>query len=154
MVSCFKKWGFNTSSKEDGWGDCVCSINSLQPSNHIRNLLWQMRNSQKHVFPCRTEYFKNSFSPHANNEWKKHDPNIRSSSNYNIFRNGLLKFIRPVERKIFNINDPFWIKISTRLKLRFSHLCKHKFRYGFKDIKSNLFLQYWSWNHHRLLPAL
>ena len=32
------------------------------------------------------------------------DPNIRRSSNDNIFRNALLKFIRPVEKKISNIN--------------------------------------------------
>ena len=44
-----------------------------------------------HAFPCRTKYFKNYFSPHVINEWNKLDPNIRSSSNYHIFRNALLK---------------------------------------------------------------
>ena len=44
-----------------------------------------------------------------------------------------LKFIRPVERKILNVNDPFEIKMLTRLRLGFSHLREHKFRHGFKD---------------------
>ena len=71
-----------------------------------------MRNSHRHsntfhVFACRTEYFKNHFFPHVLNEWNKLDPNIRNSSNYHIFCNALLKFIRDAERKIFNINDPF-----------------------------------------------
>ena len=55
------------------------------------------------------DYFKNYFFAHVINEWKKLDPDIRGSSNYHIFRNALLKFVRLVERKIFNINDPFGI---------------------------------------------
>ena len=39
--------------------------------------------------------------------WNKLDPNIRSSSNYNLFRNALLKPMGPSERKILNIIDPF-----------------------------------------------
>ena len=79
----------------------------LQPENHHiyrHKLLSQIRNSHRHpntfhVFPCRTVYFKNSFFPHVINEWNKLDPNIRSSSNYHIFCNTLLKFTRPVEKK-------------------------------------------------------
>ena len=91
-----------------------------------------MRNSHRHpntfhVFPCTTEYFKKSLFPHVINEWNKLDPNIRSSSN------AFLKLIGPVERKIFNINDPLGIKMLTRLILSISHLREHKFRGGFKD---------------------
>ena len=83
-------------------------LSTWQPL-HIYNLLPQMRNSHRHpnnfhVFPCRTEYFKNYFFPQSINEWNKLYPNIRSSSNYDIFCNALVKFIGPVERKIFNIN--------------------------------------------------
>ena len=67
-----------------------------------------------------------------NIEWNNLDPNIRSSSNYHIFLNALLKFKGPVERKIFNINDP-GIETLTRLRFGFSHLPEHKFRHGFKD---------------------
>ena len=40
-------------------------------------------------------------------------------SNYDIFRNALLKFTRLLEKKIFNINNPFGIKMLTRLRIGF-----------------------------------
>ena len=87
-----------------------------------------MRNS--HTNPTLSMYFLVELNtskilfPHVINEWNKFDPNIRSSSNYHIFLNAWLKFIRPFERKNFNINDPFGIKMVTRLRLGFSHdLC-------------------------------
>ena len=85
-----------------------------------------------HVFPSRTEYFKNSFFQHVNNEWNKLDPNIRRSTNHNFFCNALMKFIMPVEMKIFIINVSFGIKMLTKLKLVFRHLRDHKFRQGFR----------------------
>ena len=111
--------------------------------SHIHFLLPQMRNSDKypntfHVFPCRTEYFKNSFFPYVINELNKLVPNIRSSSNDQIFRNALLKFVKPVKTKFFNVNDPFGIKMLTRLTQGFSHLREHKFRHGFKNALNSL----------------
>ena len=105
---------------------------------HIYNLIPKIRNSHIHpnifhVFPCRTEYFKNSCFPHAINECNKLYPIIRSSRTYHNFRNPLLKFIKPVEKKFFNINGQFGIKLLTRLRLGFSHLLEHKFRHGFED---------------------
>ena len=116
----------------------LCKFLATRKLSHIHNLHSQMRNPHRHpktfhVFPRRTEYFKNSFFPHVINKWNKLDPNICSSSNYHLFCTALLKFIRPVKRKIFNINDPFGIKLLTRLKLGFSHFPEHKFRRGFKD---------------------
>ena len=97
-----------------------------------------MKNSHRclnhfHVFPCRPEYLKKKYFPYVINEWKNLDANIYSSSNYQNFSNSLLKFTRPIERKIFNINDPFGITMLTRLRLGFSHLREEKFRNGFKD---------------------
>ena len=57
---------------------------------------------------------------------------------YNLFRNILLKFIRPAQRKTFNINDSAGVKSLTRLRLGFSHLRDHKFRHGFRDILNPL----------------
>ena len=54
------------------------------------------------------------------------DPRSCSSSNYNMFCNALLKFIRPY---------PCGIEKS-RLRLGFGHLCEQKPRHGFKNIKS------------------
>ena len=73
------------------------------------------------------------FFPHVINEWNELDPNICTSSNYHIFPNVLLEIMRPVERKTFKINNPFGIKMLTRLRLGFIHLLEHKFRHGFKD---------------------
>ena len=56
-----------------------------------------------------------------------------------FFHNAFLKFIRPVERKIFNIDDPFGIKMLTRLRLGFRHLREHKFGHGFKDTLNPLY---------------
>lgn len=91
-----------------------------------------MKNSHRkpntfNVFPW-TEY-KNSFFRYVINESNNLNPNIPRSSNYNTFHYALLKFIKPVEREIFNSNDPFAI----RLKLAFSHMRERKFRYCFKD---------------------
>ena len=44
---------------------------------------------------------------------------IFSAVSYDIFCNALLKFIRPVERNLFDINDPFAIKMLARLRLGF-----------------------------------
>ena len=66
------------------------------------------------------------------------DPDIRSSTWYNLFRNILLKFIRPTQRKTFNVNDSVRTKLLTRLKLGFSHFREHKFRHDFRDILNPL----------------
>ena len=102
-----------------------------------------MRSSGRHVnsfntVSCKSEYFKNSFIPNVINEWNKLDPGIHSSTPYNLFRNTLLKFARPVQRKAFNINDSVGVKLLTRLRLGFSHLREHKFRHGFRDILNPL----------------
>ena len=49
-----------------------------------------------------------------------------------------LKFIRPVQRQMFNINDSVGVKLLTRLRLGFSHFHEHKFRHGFRDILNPL----------------
>ena len=86
----------------------------------------------------KSEYFKNSFIPNVIYEWNKLDPDIRSSASYNLFRNTLLKLIRPAQRKTFNINDLVGVKLLTRSRLGFSHLREYNFRHGFRDILNPL----------------
>ena len=117
-------------------------FSTCQPS-YIYDLLRPMRSSSRHVnsfntVSCKSEYFMNSFIPNVINKWNKLDPGIRSSTSYNLFRNALLKFIRPAQRKTFNINDSVAVKLLTRLRLGFSRLCEHKFRHGFRDILNPL----------------
>ena len=87
-------------------------------------------NSFNRVF-YRSEYFKSFSFPNVINEWNKLDPDIRSSTSYILFRNTLLKFIRPTQRKTFDINDSVGIKLLTRLRL---DLHERKSRHGFRDI--------------------
>ena len=94
------------------------------------------------MISCRSEYSKNSFIPNVINEWNQLDPDMHSFSLYNLFCNTLLKFIRPAQKITFNINDSVGIKLLTRFKLAFCHLCQHKFRHGFSGIKSSLPLWY------------
>ena len=98
-------------------------ISDLPPSSY-----WWHVNSFNTVYN-KSEYFKNSFIPNVINEWDKLDPDICSSTSYSVFRNTLLKFIRPVQRKIFNINVSVGVKLSTRLRIVFNHTREHKFRH-------------------------
>ena len=45
----------------------------------------------------------------------------------------LLKFVRPVANSVFDIKNPYGLKLLTRLPLGISHLHYHKFRDNFKD---------------------
>ena len=68
---------------------------------------------------CKSEYFKNSFVP---NEWNKLDLDICSSISYNLFRNALLKFIRPVQINTFSINEAVYNGPSTDGPLSICHV--------------------------------
>ena len=108
-----------------------------QPS-YIYNLLSPMRTSDRPVnlfntVSCRSEYFKKHFIPKVVNEWNNLDHGIHSSPLHNIFHNTLLKFIRPAQRKSFNITDSIGIKLFKRLRLGISHLHEHKSRHSFRE---------------------
>ena len=91
------------------------------------NQSYQTRNADKslHMF-CRTEYFANSFFQYTIKEWNNLSPEIRKSVSYEVFKNSLLKFIRPSPNSLFNVFDSLGIKLLTRLRLGFSHLREHK----------------------------
>ena len=123
------------------WTRTLCLLYKVfstgQPS-YILDLLPPLRSSRQQVnsfklVSCKSGYLKNSFIPNVIYEWNKLDPDIRSSASYNLFHNTLLKFIRPLQRKTFNINDSVGVKLLTRLRLGFSHIREHKFRYGFME---------------------
>ena len=100
---------------------------------YIYDFISPVRQSHRHPNTfnsnsCRTEYFKNSFFPCVIGEWKRLNPEIRSSSSYNIFRKSILNFIRSSASKVYNINDAIGIKLISRLRLGFNHLREHKFK--------------------------
>ena len=78
-------------------------------------------------------FFKNTFFPSTILEWNKLDPSLRNSASYNVFKNNILKFIRPSPNKISQCHNPKGIKLVTRLRLGLSHLQEHKFKNSFQD---------------------
>ena len=116
----------------------LCKVFSTGQPSYIYDLLPPMRRSRQHVNSfntgsCKSEYSKNSFIPNVINEWNKLDSDIRSSTSHNLFRNTLLRFIRPAQRKTFNVNDSVGVKLLIRLRLAFSHFGEHKLTHGFRD---------------------
>ena len=81
----------------------------------------------------RSNFFKNYFFPSTITEWNKLDRDIRNSDSLNVFKLSLLKFVRPVANSVFEINNPYRLKLLTRLRLGLSHLRCHKFRHNFQD---------------------
>ena len=49
------------------------------------------------------------------------------------------EFFNLKQRSLFAIHDPVDSKVLSRLRLKFSHLNKHKFRHNFKDAPSPLY---------------
>ena len=66
-------------------------------------------------------------------EWNKLDPEIQNASSLNIFKNNILKFIRPTANNILGCYNLTGIKYLTRLRLGLSHLHEHKFKNNFQD---------------------
>ena len=81
----------------------------------------------------RSNFFRNSFFPSTITEWNKLDCDIRNSDSLNIFKLSILKFVRPVANSVFDINNPYGLKLLIRLRLGLSHLRFHKFRHDFQD---------------------
>ena len=111
-------------------------------SNKVTKYIYQLVSPLRHLFrnpntftsiPCRKEYFKNSLFLYVMNDRNKLDHKIRSSIFYVSFRKFLINIIRPSECKIFNIFEQVSIKLLVSVRLCFSHLRKHRFRYDFED---------------------
>ena len=81
---------------------------------------------------CITEYFANSFFPYTIKVWNNVSAEIPKSVSYEVFKNLLLKFIRPSPNSLFNVSDSLRIKLLTRLHLGLSHLREHNFNHNFQ----------------------
>ena len=85
------------------------------------------------IFPCRIEYFKNSFLPWVISDWNELEPKIDNYNSYLSFRNTPRNFIIPSENKISNIYDEVGIKPLTRVRLGFEHIIEQKDIHVFDD---------------------
>ena len=104
--------------------DLIPNLNRVRETRHSNNIP---------AIHTRHNYFKNSFFPSTISEWNNLDCKIRNSRSLSIFKKNLLNFIRPCANSIFNIHNPYGIKLLTRLRLGLSHLRDHKFRHCFQD---------------------
>ena len=110
----------------------------LQSPTYLANNLPSMTISQRYPnsfsnIRCRTTTFQNSFFPYSVSQWNQLNSLIRNCKSYPLFRNYLLKLIKPPGNNIYGIHDPLGIKLLCRLRLGFSHLREHKFRHNFQD---------------------
>ena len=93
----------------------------IPPNNNV----FAARSSQSGKilsFKTRHNFFKNSFFPAAISEWNSLDINTQNSPSTNLFKKGLLKFIRPESNSTYNINDTKRLKLLARLWFGVSHL--------------------------------
>ena len=103
--------------------DLIPNLNRVCETRHRNNIP---------AIHARHNYFKNSFFPSTISEWNILDCKIRNSESLPIFKNNLLNFIPPCANSLFNIKNPYGMKLLTRLLLGLSHLRDHKFRHCFQ----------------------
>ena len=58
---------------------------------------------------------------------------MREAKSIKQFKSMLMQFFTFKQISLFPIHDQIGVKLITRLRLKFSHLSKHKFRHKFKD---------------------
>ena len=82
-------------------------------------------------FKIEYNFLKNSFFPSTIIEWNNLEPTLLISKSFIVFKNSILKFIRPSPSNFFNCDNRRGIRLITRLRIGMSHLCEHKFKYKF-----------------------
>ena len=106
-----------------------CNIDTCKPIHSLRLL---SRNRLKN-WPCRTTKFSRSFFPSAIKYWNDLEDDIKCATNIHIFKNKLLKKIRPKRKEYFGILDKKGTRFITMLRMGLSPLHKHKFDHNFND---------------------
>ena len=81
--------------------------------------------------PFRSTRYRNSFYPDCIRAWNNIGPDFRKAKSLAIFKNNLLKLIRPRKRDIFNIHDRDGIRWIYQLRIGLSPLRSHKHKHNF-----------------------
>ena len=105
----------------------------LTPENSNPYASQSALNNQIHFVNVKTNFFKNSFFLEVITEWNNLDISICNSSLCHIFKNLILKFLRPEPNRISSTQNFEGLKLLTRMRLSLSHLDDHKFRPNFQD---------------------
>ena len=96
------------------------------------------------LFNMKHNFYKNSFFPSTIIEWNNLNSNLCNSENFGIFKNSILKFIRPKRKSFFNCCNLKGIRLITRLRLELRHLREQKFKYNFQNCLNPLCSCDWS----------
>ena len=97
-----------------------------------RQLTYNLRNPRVYDQNIgRTNRFANTYFQNIFMEWNKLDNEVKYSVSIAQFKNKLLSTIRPVGNSIYNVHDIIGARYLTKLRLQFSALNEHKFRYNF-----------------------
>ena len=110
-----------------------CKIFKSKSPQYLSKLTPEQTSSYIPLFNTKHNFYKNSFFPSSVIEWNNLDPNLRDGENFGIFKNNILKFIRPKPNSFFNCCNLKGIRLITRLRLELSHLREHKFKYNFQN---------------------
>ena len=78
--------------------------------------------------------FRVLFFPFCVSRWHNIDSKITNLPTVSSFKSALLKFIRPNDASVYDVNDNLGLVLLTRLRVGFSHLREHMFRHNFADI--------------------
>ena len=95
--------------------------------------LLKIINNQILSFNVKPNFLKNSFFPAVITECNNLVISIHNSSSCYIFKNLILKFIRPEPNRISSTQDFEGLKLLTRMRLGLSYLADHKFTDNFQD---------------------
>ena len=108
--------------------------NYLIPCDNLRTYLTRS-STQKRIktFPARIKTFESSFFPYCAEAWESLSEELRNINSIDTFKLSVLNFVRLTENSVFEVHKIKGVKLLIRLRLYFSHLNKHKFRYNFND---------------------
>ena len=112
-------------------GSAPTYLNNIIPQ-YITPYMTRNQSTVRNFSP-RTDLFSSSFFPYSIRIWNSLDPAIREHKSVSLFKNSLLKFIRPSPSPIYGIHHPLGLKLVSRLRIGLSHLRDHKFRHSFRD---------------------
>ena len=88
------------------------------------------------IYPldARAEYYHNSFFPYSVSQENNLDSHVGNILSTATLKRSILDFIQLFPKPMFKIKTLSCFVVFTRLRVTFSHLHEHKFRYGILDI--------------------
>ena len=96
-----------------------------------------MRSKELNYVRCRTDRYLNFFYSDALKSWNNIGVDMRNAKSLSIFKNTLLKIIRPSKKDVFNVHDS-GLRWIFQLRVGLSHLRQHKKNHNFLDTFSDL----------------